>query len=86
MAIYQITDTTLCNQLLKLFKSGVNVSIIVSARIVSYMDWKLSQDCYTMLYNNGMQGDIRKALTKFSFSHQKYWIIDRTAIHLSTGE
>lgn len=85
MAIYQITDTTLCNQLLKLSKSGVNVSIIVSARIVSYTDWKLSQECYGTLYNGGMQGKIRKALTKFSFAHQKYWIVDGTEVHLSTG-
>ena len=86
MAIYQITDTAICNQLLKLFQSGVNVSIIVSARIVSYTDWKASQDCYGMLYKNGMQGNIRKALTKFSFAHQKYWIIDGTDVHLSTGK
>lgn len=86
VAIYQITDTGLCDQLLKLFNGGVNVSIIVSARIVSYTDWKLSQDCYSSLYNAGMQGSIRKALTKFSFAHQKYWIVDGTAVHLSTGE
>lgn len=85
MAIYQITDTGLCNQILKLYKGGVNVSIIVSARIVSYTDWKLAQDCYGMLHDSGMQGMIRKALTKFSFSHQKYWIIDGETIHLSTG-
>lgn len=85
VAVYQITDTTLCNQVLKLFKSGVQVSIIVSARIVSYTDWSLAQACYGMLYNNGMQGCIRKALTKFSFAHQKYWIIDGSAVHLSTG-
>ena len=85
MAIYQITDTGICDQLLQLSQRGVNVSIIVSARIVSYTDWKLSQDCYTSLYNGGMKGEIRKALTKFSFAHQKYWIIDGKAVHLSTG-
>lgn len=85
VAIYQITDTGICDQLLQLSQRGVNVSIIVSARIVSYTDWKLSQDCYTSLYNGGMKGEIRKALTKFSFAHQKYWIIDGKAVHLSTG-
>ena len=39
-----------------------------------------------MLYGKGMQGRIRKALTKFSFAHQKYWIIDGKSIHLSTGK
>ena len=85
VAIYQITDTGLCNQILKLYKGGVNISIIVSARIVSYTDWKEAQDCYGLLYNNGMKGRIRKALTKFSFAHQKYWIIDEKSVHLSTG-
>lgn len=64
----------------------MNISIIVSARVVSDIDWKLSQECYSTLYNNGMQGLIRNALTKFSFAHQKYWIIDGNAVHLSTGE
>ncbi len=71
---------------MELFNEGVNVTIIVSARIVSYEDWKLSQDCYKMLYDNGMKGMIRKAYTKFSFAHQKYWIIDNKSIHLSTGK
>ena len=52
--------------------------------IVSYTDWKLAQECYGMLYDNGVS--IRKALTKFSFAHQKYWIIDTKEVHLSTGE
>lgn len=86
VAIYQITDSGICDQLLKLHKAGVNVSIIVSARIVSYTDWKLAQDCYGSLYDGGMKGSIRKALTKFSFAHQKYWIIDGKSVHLSTGE
>ena len=68
-----------------MFQGGVNVSIIVSARIVSYTDWKLAQDCYGSLYDAGMKGSIRKALTKFSFAHQKYWIIDGKSVHLSTG-
>ena len=68
-----------------MFKAGVNVSIIVSARIVSYTDWRLAQDCYSSLYNGGMKGRIRKALTKFTFAHQKYWIIDGKSVHLSTG-
>lgn len=51
--------------------------------IVSYTDWKEAQQCYGTLYNGGVS--IRKALTKFSFAHQKYWIIDDKEVHLSTG-
>ena len=52
--------------------------------IVSYTDYKMAQECYTMLYDNGVS--VRKALTKFSFAHQKYWIIDNKEVHLSTGQ
>ncbi|MCG8622439.1 MAG: phospholipase D family protein [Proteobacteria bacterium] len=74
----------LCNQTLALQNNGVKVSIIVSAMIVSYTDWKLAQQCYGLLNENGVS--IRKALTKFSFAHQKYWIIDNKEVHLSTGQ
>ena len=52
--------------------------------IVSYTDWKLAQQCYATLHDEGV--GIRKALTKFSFAHQKYWIIDSKEVHLSTGQ
>ena len=84
IAIYQITDMDLCNKVLSLHNNGVKVSLIVSARIVSYPDYKKAQQCYETLYDKGV--GIRKALTKFSFAHQKYWIIDNTDVHLSTGE
>lgn len=85
MAIYQITDTGLCQQLKSLYKDGASVSLLVSATIVSYDDWKAAQQCYCDLYQQGFKGRIRKALTKFRFAHQKYWIIDNTTVHLSTG-
>lgn len=74
----------LCNQTLTLQNNGVKVSIIVSAKVVSNTDWKLAQQCYGLLNENGVS--IRKALTKFSFAHQKYWIIDNKEVHLSTGQ
>ena len=74
----------MCNQILTLHKNGVKVSLIVSATIVSYTDWKLAQQCYATLHDEGV--GIRKALTKFSFAHQKYWIIDSKEVHLSTGQ
>lgn len=39
-----------------------------------------------MLYNAGMKGMIRKTYGGFEFSHQKFWIVDNTEVHLSTGE
>ena len=52
---------------------------------MSYNDWKAAQTCYKMLYDGGLKGKIKKALTKFTFAHQKYWIIDGQEVHLSTG-
>jgi len=85
VAIYQITDTGLCDQLESLYKNGVNVSLLVSGTIVSYEDWRAAQQCYCQLHDSGLK-DIRKALTKFRFAHQKYWIIDNSQVHLSTGK
>ena len=41
--IYQITDKTLCNEMLNLWKKGVNVTLLVSSSIVSYADYQLAQ-------------------------------------------
>ena len=41
--IYQITDTEICDKLLDLSNSGVNVSIMVANFIVSYDDYKAAQ-------------------------------------------
>ncbi len=38
-----------------------------------------------MLYSNGMKGQIQKSYSKLEFSHEKYWIVDGTEVHLSTG-
>lgn len=43
VAIYQITDEGICDELLKLWQNGVNVSLLVSDRIVSYTDWRDAQ-------------------------------------------
>ncbi len=47
----------------------------------------LSQkECYGKLYDAGMNDHIQKSYSKFSFSHQKYWIADDSVVHLSTGD
>lgn len=32
-----------------------------------------------------MKGRVQSAFPKFEFSHEKYWIVDGTTVHLSTG-
>ena len=41
--IYQITDAGLCNATMELWQKGINVTVLVSDRIVSYIDWKRAQ-------------------------------------------
>lgn len=43
------------------------------------------QECYKKLYCNGMKGKVQSAFKGFQFSHEKYWIVDGTTVHLSTG-
>lgn len=43
VAIYQITDDGICKELLDLWQKGVNVTLLVSDRIVSYIDWRAAQ-------------------------------------------
>ena len=43
------------------------------------------QDCYEQLYKAGMKGYIRNAPRYYDYYHQKFWIVDNTTVHLSTG-
>ena len=43
VAIYQVTDTGICDELLSLFQNGINVTLMVSDYIVSYTDYKAAQ-------------------------------------------
>ena len=74
---------------------------MVSPRIVSYSDYKAAQvsssdsdgywchdylqACYQQLYTAGMKGYLRYAPNYYQYSHQKFWIVDNTTVHLSTG-
>ena len=43
LMIYQITGTTLCNDILNLYNKGIDLRLLVSSRIYSYSDWKSAQ-------------------------------------------
>ena len=62
------------------------------AQVSSYTKYDLpmcihvyTQDCYKQLYGAGMKGYVRKAPHYYDYYHQKFWIVDNTTIHLSTG-
>ena len=84
LMIYQITDPALCDAIIMLQSNGIDVQLLVSSDIFSYYDWKSAHDCYQKLYENKVV--IQKTPSYYEYSHQKFWIIDREEVHLSTGE
>jgi phosphatidylserine/phosphatidylglycerophosphate/cardiolipin synthase-like enzyme len=81
--MYQITDPTLCTLVEKLHASGINTTLMVSAKIYSPGDSAFAHQCYDRLVQAGMQ--VRLTPSYYTFSHQKYWIVDGSRMGLSTG-
>jgi phosphatidylserine/phosphatidylglycerophosphate/cardiolipin synthase-like enzyme len=80
--IYQVTDDALCQQLITL-NSKVTLRLLVSAKIYDETDWKAAQVCYKQMYTAGLHP--RRAPSFYSYSHQKFFIIDNTTVSVSTG-
>jgi phosphatidylserine/phosphatidylglycerophosphate/cardiolipin synthase-like enzyme len=85
LAVYQVTDEGLCSELLNLHKRGINVTVLVSAIVIPEYNRLKANECYKNLTDGGMKGRVQRANHNFQFSHEKYWIIDGTTLHLSTG-
>jgi len=83
VAMYQVTTDGLCDQILDLANSGVNVSLLVSSRIYDEGDCEDAQACYSKLYSGGLR--FRKTSLHYSYSHNKYWIVDGKEVGWSTG-
>jgi phosphatidylserine/phosphatidylglycerophosphate/cardiolipin synthase-like enzyme len=85
---YQITDDasvagTECGELIALHKAGLDVVLLVSNQIYDEYDSKAAAKCYAQLVSAGL--NVTKAPSYYSFSHNKYAIIDGTTVLLSTG-
>lgn len=80
--IFIITDAEICDAVVELHKHGVNVTVLVSKQVTGFQR-KKAQQCYKNLSDAGIS--VTNTYTDFSFSHQKYWIIDGETVHLSTG-
>ncbi|EAL72385.1 phospholipase D [Dictyostelium discoideum AX4] len=79
--IYQITGPSWCDLLGNY--SG-SLTILVSDVIFDEADYESAVLCYNHLYNNGIT--IRKtAKNMYTYSHQKYWVLDNKTVYLSTG-
>jgi len=81
--IYQITGG-FCDIVLQLHTSGIDLKILVSNHIYSKIDYEAAKKCYTQLYNAGYTVRLT-ADHMFTYSHQKFWIIDSKQVWLSTG-
>jgi phosphatidylserine/phosphatidylglycerophosphate/cardiolipin synthase-like enzyme len=82
--IYQITSDAFCDALATLNSKGVTVTLLVSERIYDETDYYLAKACYTKLYQAGLT--IRKTEPyQFEFSHQKFWVLDKKTVWLSSG-
>ncbi len=85
---YQITDDasvsgTECGELIALYKAGLDVVLLVSNQIYDQYDSKEAAKCYAQLVSAGV--NVTKAPSYYSYSHNKYAIIDGTSVLLSTG-
>ncbi|EGG24484.1 phospholipase D [Cavenderia fasciculata] len=79
--IYQITDQDWCD-----FVGNYTgeLTILVSSKIYSHADYESAYLCYSHLYGKGIT--IRKtASNMYTYSHQKYWILDDNRVYVSTG-
>lgn len=81
--IYQITDFQMAQQLITMSGNGINVTILVSKTIDSYYDYEQAQLCYRNLTAAGVR--VRWAPTYYSFTHNKFWIVDGARVGMSTG-
>lgn len=85
---YQITDDatvsgTECGELVALHQAGLDVVVVVSNEIYDEYDSKAAAKCYAQLVQAGL--NVTKAPSYYSFSHNKFAIIDAATVLLSTG-
>ncbi len=80
----QITDPTLCNEIVEMHKKGIKVTVLVSQCIYATTDSDLAESCYKNLTSAGFDY-LYKTPSYYSMSHQKFWIVDGKKVTWSTG-
>jgi phosphatidylserine/phosphatidylglycerophosphate/cardiolipin synthase-like enzyme len=80
--IYQVTGEPLCNLLIEMSQK-VNFSLLVSADIYDKEDHAEAHSCYTKMSEQGVR--IRQTPKYYSYSHQKFAIVDGSSVLISTG-
>jgi hypothetical protein len=85
---YQITDDASvagseCGELISLHQAGLDVVVLVSNQIYDEYDSKNAAKCYAQLVKAGI--NVTKAPSYYTYSHNKFAIIDDATVLLSTG-
>lgn len=84
--IYQITDPAIADALIALTAKGVAVRLLVSSAIYGSSDCVAANDVYQRLYfATGGKIIISKTSRHYTYSHQKFWIVDGINMAWSTG-
>jgi phosphatidylserine/phosphatidylglycerophosphate/cardiolipin synthase-like enzyme len=83
--IYQVTGPEFCDQLLDLHKRDISLKFLFSRTIFAHGDYEKAQTCYKQLYDAGVKEMKITAPHMYTYSHQKYWIIDEGTSTAATG-
>ncbi|KNC54282.1 phospholipase D [Thecamonas trahens ATCC 50062] len=83
--IYQVTDYDLCEWLGDFVeRDETELYLLVSDAIFAYDDYELARGCYRFLTKRGARVQTTRRHL-YSFSHQKYWVVDNTTAWMSSG-
>eukprot|EP01104_Vermistella_antarctica_P013541 TRINITY_DN4118_c0_g2_i1.p1 TRINITY_DN4118_c0_g2~~TRINITY_DN4118_c0_g2_i1.p1 ORF type:complete len:571 (+),score=133.48 TRINITY_DN4118_c0_g2_i1:193-1713(+) len=82
--IYQVTMGQECDVIERLHRSGVNITMLVSQTIFDPTDYGSAVQCYGQLDAAGVAIKVT-AHYVYSYSHQKFWVVDDHYAFLSTG-
>eukprot|EP00656_Telonema_subtile_P040932 TRINITY_DN4601_c0_g1_i4.p1 TRINITY_DN4601_c0_g1~~TRINITY_DN4601_c0_g1_i4.p1 ORF type:complete len:476 (+),score=69.83 TRINITY_DN4601_c0_g1_i4:149-1576(+) len=83
--IYQITGDFIADELIALAKRGVVVRLLVSSSIYGHADCELANSAYSKIVNASSSVSIYKTTRHYTYSHQKFWIVDGAEVGWSTG-
>jgi len=82
--IYQVTSPDFCNAVQQFATQVPTFKMLVSNTIYDKTDSAAANECYNQLYSSNVMF-YETELDTYTYSHQKYWILDGKTIWLSTG-
>lgn len=83
--IYQITGDDIADELIRLARRGVAVRLLVSSSIYGAADCAAANAIYTRIVAASSSILIYKTTRHYTYSHQKFWIVDGSEVGWSTG-